>query len=140
MSMLTPIEMQRTLPMTLHGGAKSTTTEVWAMLSASFAGDVARARELMPQRPALATCQYNYTPPLHFAVREGHLELVRALVDLGAYDPGYKSYPFGETLPTIARDRGFEEIAALLEGAVARGRAHKWVETGEIDYQQDADQ
>jgi len=138
--MLTPIEMQRTLPMALHGGAKSTTTEVWAMLSASFAGDLAKAQELMAQRPELATCQYNYTPPLHFAVREGHLELVRALVERGAYDPGYKSYPFGDTLPAIARDRGFEEIAALLEGSVARGRAHKWVETGEIDYEQDADQ
>ena len=95
--MLTPVEMQRTLPMTLHGGAVSTTTEVWAMLSACCAGDVARAQELMAQRPELATCQYNYTPPLHFAVREGHLELVRALVDRGAYDPGYKSYPFGDT-------------------------------------------
>lgn len=60
--MLTPIEMQRTLPMALHGGAKSTTTEVWAMLSASFAGDLAKAQALMAQRPELATCQYNYTP------------------------------------------------------------------------------
>ena len=138
--MLTPIEMQRTLPMALHGGATSTTTEVWAMLSASCAGDLATAQELMAQRPELATCQYNYTPPLHFAVREGHLEFVRALVERGAYDPGYKSYPFGDTLPTIARERGFEEIAALLEGSLARGLAHKWVETGEIEYQQDADQ
>jgi ankyrin repeat protein len=110
------------------------------MLSASFAGDLAKAQELIAKCPELATCQYNYTPPLHFAVREGHLELVRTLVDRGAYDPGYKSYPFGDTLPTIARDRGFEEIAALLEGSLARGLAHKWVETGEIDYQQDADQ
>ena len=138
--MLTPIEMQRTLPMTLHGGAKSTTTQVWAMLSACFTGDLARAQELMSERPELATCQYNYTPPLHFAVREGHVELVRALVDRRAYDPGYKSYPFGDTLPSIARERGFEEIATMLESSVARGLAHKWVETGEIDYQQDADQ
>lgn len=138
--MLTPIEMQRTLPMALHAGAKSTTTEVWAMLSAAFTGNIALAQELMAHCPALATCQYNYTPPLHFAVREGHLELVRALVDRGAYDPGYKSYPFGDTLLTIARDRGFDEIAGLLENALARGRARKWPETGEIDYEQDADQ
>jgi len=136
--MLTPIEMQRTLPMALHGGAKSTTTEVWAMLSAAFSGDLARAEVLMAQRPELATCQYNYTPPLHFAVREGHLDFVKALVDRRAYDPGYKSYPFGDTLLTIARDRGFDEIAALLESALPRGLAHKWVETGEIDYGQDA--
>jgi hypothetical protein len=138
--MLTPIEMQRTLPMTLHGGARSTTTEVWAMLSACYSGDVARAQELMAECPELATCQYNYTPPLHFAVREGHFGLVKALVDRGAYDPGYKSYPFGDTLLTIARDRGFDEIATLLESALERGLARKWVETGEIDYEQDADQ
>jgi ankyrin repeat protein len=138
--MLAPIEMQRTLPMTLHGGAKSTTTEVWAMLSACRAGDVARAQELLSERPALATCQYNYTPPLHFAVREGHLALVRALVDRGGYDPGYKSYPFGDTLLTIARDRGFDEIAAMLENALERGLARKSVDTGEIDYEQDAEQ
>ena len=138
--MLTPIEMRRTLPMTLHGGAKSTTTEVWAMLSACRTGDLPRAQELMAARPELATCQYNYTPPLHFAVREGYLPLVRALVDRSAYDPGYKSYPFGDTLLTIARDRGFDEIAAVLDSARARGLAHKWIETGEIDYEQDAEQ
>ena len=138
--MLPPIELQRTLPMALHGGARSTTTEVWAMLSAANAGDVARVQELIAQQPALATCQYNYTSPLHFAVREGHLELARLLVDRGAYDPGYRSYPFGDTLLTIARDRGFDQIAALLESARERGLAHKWVDTGEIDYGQTKDQ
>jgi ankyrin repeat protein len=138
--MLAPVEMQRTLPMQLHGGVASTTTEVWAMLSACRAGDLALARELMSQRPELATCQYNYTPPLHFAVREGHLELVRELVERRAYDPGYKSYPFGDNLLTIARDRGFDEIAKVLDSALPRGLAHKWPETGEIDYEQDEEQ
>jgi hypothetical protein len=138
--MLTPVEMQRTLPMTLHGGATATTTEVWTMLSVCRAGEVARARELITQRPELATCQYNYTPPLHFAVREGHLDLVRLLVERGAYDPGYKSYPFGDTLLTVAQDRGFDEIARVLESALPRGLAHKWPDTGEIDYQQDDEQ
>jgi hypothetical protein len=138
--MLPPIEMQRTLPMTLHGGTKSTTTEVWATLSAANAGDLTRVQELVAQRPALATCQYNYTSPLHFAVREGHLELARFLVDRGAYDPGYKSYPFGDSLLTMARERGYEEIARLLESARERGLAHKWVDTGDIDYGQDEDE
>ena len=138
--MIVPVEVQRALRMTLHGGAVSTTTEVWEMLSACRAGDLARAEQLMSRRPELATCQYNYTPPLHFAVRDGHVELVRALGERGAYDPGYKSYPFGDTLLTIARDRGFDEIAGLLESALSRGLAHKWVETGEIDYEQDDEQ
>jgi len=65
---------------------------------------------------------------------------VRELVSRRAYDPSYKSYPFGDTLPAIARDRGFDEIAAVLEGALAGGLAHRWVETGEIDYEQDGEQ
>ena len=67
--MIKPIEMQRPLPIALHGGATSTTIEVWEMLSACRNGDVDRATELMSHQPALATCQFNYTPPLHFAVR-----------------------------------------------------------------------
>jgi ankyrin repeat protein len=138
--MLPPVEMQRTLPMTLHGGARATTTEVWAMLTAANAGDLARVQDLVAQRPALATCQYNYTPPLHFAVREGHLELTQFLVERGAYDPGYKSYPFGDSLLAMAHDRGFDEIAALLDSAREHGLAHKRVDTGEIDYGQDEDE
>lgn len=138
--MIEPIEMRRPLRITLHDGATSTTTEVWAMLTACRAGALEQAERFMEQRPQLATCQYNYTPPLHFAVREGHAALVRALVDRGAYDPGYKSYPFGDTLLTIARDRGYGEIAELLESARARGLAHKWVDVGEIGYEQDEEQ
>ncbi len=118
----------------------SNTTEVWAMLRACSAGDVTQAQQLIEKCPELKTCQYNYTPPLHLAVREGHRDLVRMLVEGGAYDPGYKTYPFGDTLPTIARERGFDEIAAVLESALARGLAHKWVDTGEIDYEPDDEQ
>ena len=89
--MIQPVEMQKTLPMTLHGGVMSTTTEVWEMLSATRDGDLERVMPLVSRRPELCTCQYNYTPPLHFAVREGHLSLVRALVERGAFDPAYNT-------------------------------------------------
>lgn len=139
--MIQPVEMRQTLPMTLHGGASSTTTDVWDMLRASRDGDLDRVTQLIAGRPALSTCQYNYTPPLHFAVREGHLALVQLLVDRGAFDPGYKTYPFGDSLPTMARDRGRDDIAQLLETAAATpGVTRKWVETGEIDYGQDEGQ
>ena len=107
--MIQPVEMRNTLPMTLHGGASSTTTEVWEMLSASRDGDLDRVMQLISRRPELCTCQFNYTPPLHFAVREGHLPLVRALVDRGALDPRYKTYPFGDSLLTMAQDRGHDD-------------------------------
>ena len=139
--MIQPAEMRRTLPMTLHGGFSSTTTEVWEMLSASRDGDLDRVKELIARRPALATCQFNYTPPLHFAVREGHLPVVRALVAQGAFDPQYQAYPFGDAFLTMAEDRGYDEIAGVLRDAQSRPElSRKWVETGEIDYGQDEEQ
>ena len=97
--------------------------------------------QLISRRPELSTCQYNYTPPLHFAVREGHLPLVRALVAQKAFDPRYKSYPFGDSLLTMAQDRGHDEIARFLQDALANpDLTRKWGETGEIDYGQDEEQ
>src|SRR4051812_31049058 len=107
--MIQPVEMQRTLRMTLHGGAVSTTTEVWQTLCAARDGDLDRVMQLVSGRPELSTCQYNYTHPLHFAVRDGHLPLVRMLVAQGAFDPRYKTYPFGDSLLTMAEDRGYDE-------------------------------
>jgi len=139
--MIQPVEMQTTLPMTLHGGVVSTTTEVWAMLSASREGDLDGVMAMISRCPELSTCEYNYTPPLYFAVREGHLPLVRALVDLKALDPRYKTYPFGDSLLTMAQDRGHDDIALFLQGALARPElTHTWVETGHIDYGQDEGQ
>lgn len=136
--MIRPVELQSTFPMTLHGGAVSTTTQVWEMLAASRAGDVDRALALMAERPELATCQFNYTPPLHFVVREGHARLARELVARYAYDPSYKSYPFGDSLLVMAEDRGNAEIADLLRDAGNHpGQTRTWRETGAIDFGQD---
>jgi uncharacterized protein len=139
--MIAPVEMRSTRPMTLHGGASSTTTEVWEMLSACRTGDLDRMLQLIATRPELSTCQYNYTPPLHFAVREGHLALVRELVARQAFDPRYKTYPFGDSFLTMAHERGHDEIAVFLQESLARPElTRKWVETGEIDYGQDEEQ
>ncbi len=108
------------------------------MLTSSRDGDLDRVMPLIARRPELSTCQYNYTPPLHFAVRDGHVPLVRALVAHKALDPHYKTYPFGDSFLTMAQDRGHEEIALLLQDALARPElTRKWVETGAIDYGQD---
>jgi hypothetical protein len=139
--MVVPIEMQRPLSMTLHGNVVSTTTRVWEMLSASRAGDLARVTQLVSEQPELATCQYNYTPPLHLAVREGHLAIVEALLARKAFDPSYKSYPFGDSLLALAEDRGYGDIAQLLRETLANpAMTCKWGETGDIGYQQDEGQ
>src|SRR5262249_5857129 len=93
--------------------------DVWAMLSASRAGDLDQVKALVSRRPELARCEYNYTPPLHFAVREGHLSIVRYLLDQGA-DLNYKTYSFGDSLLIMARDREHHEVAELLLETVSR--------------------
>ena len=84
--------------------------DVWCMLRASWEGDLERVKALASRRPALIRREYNYTPPIHFAVREGHPELVRYLLDQGA-DPTHSTYPFRDSLLTMARDHEHDEIA-----------------------------
>jgi ankyrin repeat protein len=71
-------------------------------------------KKMVNECPELIYAQYNYTPPIHFAVREGHTELVKYLLDNGAHDPSYKTYPFRDSLTTIAEDRGYYKIEDML--------------------------
>jgi ankyrin repeat protein len=93
--------------------------DLWSVLTASRDGDLEGVKALTARRPALVRAEYNYTPPLHFAVREGHTELVRYLLDNGA-DTTYRTYPFGDSLLTMAQDRGHAEIAQLLLEILSR--------------------
>jgi ankyrin repeat protein len=132
--MIQPNEMKATRPMKLHDGVIATTTDVWNMLSASQDGDLQRVKELAAKCPALLTCQCDYTCPLHFAVREGHLELVHYLVEQSGIDPDYKMHPFQESLLTLADDRGYEDIAAFLRQSSANPQlVRKWEDTGKIE-------
>ena len=54
--------------------------EVWEFLTAAASGDIASLRDLLARDAGLHRAEYWYTPPLHFAVREGHLEAVRLLL------------------------------------------------------------
>ena len=113
--MLQPYELTLHLPMVLSGGVRSTTQKVWSILKASYEGELEKVQSLVHECHELIYAQYNYTPPIHFAVREGHIQLVKFLLNYGAYDPGYKIYPFNESLITIALNRGQAEIVQLLE-------------------------
>lgn len=139
--MIQPREMKETRPIKLHDGGVGTTTEVWQMLSASYAGELDRVIELADQNPRLLTCQYDYTSPLHVAVRENHIELVKLFIERGALDPSYRTHPFLDSLITVADDRGFDDIKQLLRQALATpGVAHEWGDTGAIDYGKDETQ
>lgn len=136
--MIQPSEMKSTRPMKLHNGVTSTTTDVWNMLTAAFEGDLERVKALAKESPALINCQYDYTSPLHLAVREGHLELVRYLVNEGALDPNYRNHPFLEPLLLTAEDRCYDEIAAFLKQSLSDPTLlHSWKDTGKIDFGRD---
>ncbi len=136
--MIQPFEMKETRPIKLHDGVVATTTDVWNMLTASRDGELDRVKELAHRCPALLTCQYDYTAPLHLAVREGHLDLVRYLVEQGGMDPTYKTHPFLESLVMVADDRGHHEIAELLKQSLDDPKlAREQGDTGKIVYGKD---
>ena len=133
--MIQPIELKLNLPMTIANGVISTTNKVWDILLASKNGDLETVMNLVEECPELIYAQYNYTPPIHFAVREGHLEMVKFLLEQGAHDPAYKIYPFQESLQTIAEDRGHREIISVLNQYANNPATHKYKgDNGEIHY------
>src|SRR5215470_2713590 len=85
------------------------------IIGAASTGDASTLRRLLERDPTLSRRGYSYTPPIHFAVREGHAEIVRMLLDAGA-DSEWNGY-YGESLMDMAKERGHTETAALLEQA-----------------------
>jgi ankyrin repeat protein len=135
-----PVEMRLSFPMRLHDGTLVPTTTVWRMLTAARDGDLATVTTLVEETPSLVRCDYNYMPPLHLAVREGHLDIVMFLAQRGAVNPKYRTYPYHEPLATVAEDRGFSAIASVLaeHGRHADpDRAED--ENGKIDYGRDGE-
>jgi hypothetical protein len=137
--MIQPIELKLDLPMMIPNGVRSTTTKVWDILVASKNGNLDTLTKMADECPELMYAQYNYTPPIHFAVREGHIALVRYLLAHGAHTPGYKTYPFQDTLQSLAEDRGFNEIMTLLNDYETDNSLHKFSgDNGEILYNRTA--
>ncbi|RYE14200.1 MAG: ankyrin repeat domain-containing protein [Sphingobacteriales bacterium] len=139
--MLQPNELKLNLPVQLSNGVVSTTTKLWQVLVAAKNGDTDTIKELAAECPAIIYGQYNYTPPIYFAAREGHLELVKYLLQQGAHDPAYKNYPFGDTLQTLAQDSGFYEIVTLLHDYAANQSPHRFEgDNGQILYNRTEEQ
>ena len=70
--LIRPVELSPGRPYRLADGTDTTTDDVFTMFAAARDGEIESVRQLVARVPALATVEYNYTPPIHFAVREGH--------------------------------------------------------------------
>ncbi|HVE60331.1 MAG TPA: ankyrin repeat domain-containing protein [Chitinophagaceae bacterium] len=134
--MIQPNELKLELPMSLSNGIVSTTTKVWDILVASKNGDLEAVKKMVEKCPELIYAQYNYTPPIHFAVREGHLDLVSYLLTNGAHDPAYKTYPFLDSLQAIAEDRDYNNITLAVNQYADNTAMHKYKgDNGEIHFE-----
>lgn len=124
MRMIRPEDLKRDKPLIWSTG---TGTDVWDLFCACISGDLATVQRLVSRDPAIVRCHYEYRKPLYFAVRENQVEVAEFLLDR---DPDPTGLAVNDTLLEICRDRGYEEMAKLLEmkfavrhGASPKGEA-----------------
>ena len=89
--------------------------DVWATICAAIIGDLETIKDLTIRDPKLINCEYEYFTPLRFAVRENQRSVVDFLLSKGA-DPAYEA---GDSLLSMARDRGYGELVGLFESKLA---------------------
>ena len=83
----------------------------WELIGAAIRNDADALREHLSRDPNSARLQFWYTPPLHFAVREGNLDATRVLWEAYAHDEV-------SDLIVMADDRGHTAVADYLRKAV----------------------
>lgn len=88
--------------------------DVWEAMRAAAAGDVPALRRLIERDARLVLGGNDFPPPIHFAVREGHVDAVGVLLEAGAR--AARSFN-GDALLAVARDRGYDALITLLAGA-----------------------
>ena len=94
------------------------TSDLRAAIDAAASGDVLTLGRLLEHDPSLVRGGHDMPQPLPYAVRYGHVDAVRLLLEAGATPDHIGGW--GDTLVETARDRGFEDIARILEDAHQR--------------------
>ena len=87
--------------------------DIWDAFCAAEKGDVAALGDVLARDPNLYRAEYWYTPPIHFAVRAGRIDTTQVLLDAGA-EPAWRAMS-GDDLATLARERGHDTLARLLD-------------------------
>ncbi len=89
--------------------------EAWKLFAASANGELAAVKRILAETPDFMHTFVWYESPLHFAVREDQIEVVRELLNAGI-NPAYSNFTYSswQSLLPIAKDRGFDEVHAML--------------------------
>ena len=95
--------------------------DAWALFTACVAGDLPKVKSLLAKDRRLANAQSWYQFPIHMAVREGHADVVKLLLDHGA-DPGRSRFLYNswDKLLRVANERGHKKTEALLQRAMEK--------------------
>ena len=93
--------------------------DAWELFCAAFDGDEEAVQRLLAKDPNLVHAQYWYQYPLHNAVRGNNPGVVQVLLDAGS-EPGRSRFTYRgwRSLLPMARERGFTEVAELLESTL----------------------
>ncbi len=95
--------------------------DAWALFEACALGDVPKATALLAKDHRLVNAQFWYQVPIHMAVREGHAQIVKLLLDHGA-DPGQSRFTYNswDKLLLSARERGHRQVESMLQRAMRK--------------------
>ncbi len=105
----------------ISGVEKLSGNDAWALFKACAAGDMPKVKGLLAKDRRLVNAQYWYQFPIHMAVREGHAEIVKLLLEEGA-DPGQSVYTYNswDKLLQIAKERGHSRVESILKRAMRK--------------------
>ena len=102
---------------------------VAGLADAVRAGDITKVRAMLAARPELVhmdMSEHNEHRALHYAVLERNAAIVRVLMEHGA-DPHKGIWPhrYATSAMTIASDRGYDEIVAIINEALEHRKAEE---------------
>ncbi len=105
----------------VYGVEKLNGYDAWALFEACAAGEVPKVKALVAKDRRLVDAQFWYQCPIHMAVREGHAEIVKLLLDHGA-DPGQSRFLGNswDKLLLVAQEREYRDVETLLEQTLKR--------------------
>ena len=105
----------------VYGVEKLNGYDAWALFVACAAGDLRRVKALLTKDRRLVNAQFWYQFPIHMAVREGHADIVKLLLERGA-DPGQSRFTYNswDKLLYIASERGYRQVELLLQRAMRK--------------------